>query len=258
LVKQGLCPSRQKAQALIMAGLVLVNNQKEEKAGKQVALNASLRVLGAEHPYVSRGGLKLAAALQQFSIKVVGKVCLDVGASTGGFTDCLLQNGAQKIYAIDVGYGQLAWKLRHDQRVVVLERTNMRALTPAVLYGLSPTTSKAEPPSALTGVPAVNQKQRASLAVIDVSFISLTKILPAVQSCLVSHNREIIALVKPQFEAGRAQVGKGGLVKDPVVQQQVCQKIKVTAGKLGFAVKGEMAAPITGADGNQEFLLYLV
>ncbi|MFA5927966.1 MAG: TlyA family RNA methyltransferase [Candidatus Margulisiibacteriota bacterium] len=237
LVDLGLCSTRHKAQGLIMAGLVLVDEEKIDKAGKEVLVTARIRILGDQSPYVGRGGMKLARALQVFPLQVQDAICLDVGASTGGFTDCLLQNGAGKVYAIDVGYGQLDWKLRSDPSVVVKERVNMRYLTPQELYG-------------------GDDQPRASLAVIDVSFISLYKILPAVKDCLTV-KADIIALVKPQFEAGPEQVGKGGIVKDPLVHQEVLDKVRQSAVELGFTVRGEIESPIFGADGNKEFLLWL-
>lgn len=188
-----------------------------------------------DHPYVSRGGVKLAQALKDFKIEVKGRTVLDVGASTGGFTDCLLQNGAARAYTIDVGYGQLAWKLRQDPRVVVVERTNARYLTPEKLY---------------------DGKPQADLAVIDVSFIGLSKILPAVYNLLAAP-AEVIALVKPQFEAGPKKVGKGGIVRDEAVRQEVIVRVKAAAEAIGFKAKEIIQSPITGADGNVEFFLYL-
>ncbi|MFC1478597.1 TlyA family RNA methyltransferase [Candidatus Margulisiibacteriota bacterium] len=237
LVEKGLCPSRQKAQGMIMAGLILVNDQKIEKAGHPVDTNSKIRILGDNNPYVGRGGLKLAKALTEFNIDVHDRTCLDIGASTGGFTDCLLQNGARKVYAVDVGHDQLDWKIRSDPRVIVFEKTNARYLTPDVLY--KPDTAPA------------------TLAVIDVSFISLSKILPAVKDLLAPGPGDVIALVKPQFEAGREQVEKGGLVKDPKVHQQVLNNVKAAAAELGFVTAGETESPIFGADGNKEFLLWL-
>jgi len=188
------------------------------------------------HPYVSRGGVKLEHALKEFKIEVEGKVALDVGASTGGFTDCLLKHGANKVYAVDVGYGQLDWKLRKDPRVIVVERTNIRYLTPEKLYGRDP---------------------KADLAAIDVSFISLSNVLPSVFE-LLTKEAEVVALVKPQFEARREQVERGGIVRDEKVRQEVIEKVKTAAEKLGFAVKGTARSPIEGADGNIEFLIHLV
>jgi 23S rRNA (cytidine1920-2'-O)/16S rRNA (cytidine1409-2'-O)-methyltransferase len=188
-----------------------------------------------DHPYVGRGGVKLAQALADFKIEAKGRTVLDVGASTGGFTDCLLQNGAVKVYAIDIGYGQLAWKLRQDPRVVVVERTNARYLTPEKLY---------------------KGNNTANLAVIDVSFIGLSKILPAVYNLLAAP-AAVIALVKPQFEAGPKKVGKGGVVRDEAVRQEVIERVQREAAAIGFKIKGLTQSPITGADGNVEFFLYL-
>ncbi len=236
LTEKGLFPSRTRAQAAIMAGQVFVNDQKEEKSGHSVDENSKLEVRGDILPYVSRGGLKLEKALDEFAIKVEGKICLDVGASTGGFTDCLLQRGAQFIYAVDVGYGQIDWKLRHSSHVKVIERTNARYLTAQELGMEGP---------------------EIEICVIDVSFISLDKILPAISNCLAPGG-QVVALIKPQFEAGRELVEKGGIVKDPAVHESVIVKIKKEAVKLGFAVRGLTDSPIEGADGNKEFLIWLV
>lgn len=232
LVEQGFYPTREKAQAAIMAGLIMVGEQKVEKAGTKVEVSLPIRILGNLCPYVSRGGLKLAKALQVFSINLENKVVLDIGASTGGFTDCALQNGAQKVYAIDVGYGQLAWSLRQDPRVVNLERTNIRYLTLEQLGQLG------------------------DLATIDVSFISLDKVLPAVKELLMEQG-EIIILVKPQFEAGKEKVGKKGVVKDPKVHGQVLQKVVEQAEEIGLVVRGLTFSPVKGPEGNIEFLLFL-
>lgn len=235
LVEKGFFLSRAQAQAAIMAGLVYLNGQKSDKAGQLVRPEDQLEVKGKEHPYVGRGGLKLAKALDKFTVDPAGRIALDIGASTGGFTDCLLQRGAKKVYAVDVGYGQLAWKLRQDERVVVVERTNARHLTRDKLY---------------------NGKDKADLAVIDVSFISLAKILPAVYD-LLQTKAEVLALIKPQFEADRDQVGKGGIVRDQKVREAVIVKVKQAAVELGFSVAGLTDSPIAGADGNKEFLIYL-
>lgn len=192
------------------------------------------------HSYVSRGGVKLEHALKKFKVNVKGKVAIDVGASTGGFTDCLLQHGAAKVYAVDVGYGQLAWKLRQDPRVIPVERTNIRYLTLEKF-------SKKFP---------VSSSQFPNLSTIDVSFISLTKVLPAVYN-LLTDKAEVIALIKPQFEARREQVGKGGVVRDKKVHKEVIEKVKMSAEEIGFTVKGVTESPITGADGNVEFFIYL-
>jgi len=236
LVDKQLFESKTKAQAAILAGLVFVKGQKVDKAGSQFPEDIKIEVKGAAHPYVGRGGLKLEKALSEFKVKVKGQTCLDIGASTGGFTDCLLQNGAKQVYAIDVGYGQLDWKLRNDPRVKVLEKTNARYLKLSDL-GL--------------------EQSNIELAVIDVSFISLDKILPAVY-WLLADKAEVIALIKPQFEAKREQVGKGGIVKDPAVHEEVIAKVKAQAEKIGYFVKQFTNSPISGADGNQEFLIYLL
>jgi len=236
LVERELFPSKPKAQAIIMAGLVFVEGQKIDKAGTPFPETVEIKIKSAPHPYVGRGGLKLEKALKEFAIKVKDKVCLDVGASTGGFTDCLLQNGAKLVYAVDVGYGQLDWKLRNDPRVKVFERVNARNLT---LSDLGLSTSDIE------------------LSVIDVSFISLTKILPAVYA-LLTDKAEVVALIKPQFEAKRDQVEKGGIVRDPKVHEEVIEKVKKSAQDIGYFVKQLTHSPISGADGNREFLIHLL
>jgi 23S rRNA (cytidine1920-2'-O)/16S rRNA (cytidine1409-2'-O)-methyltransferase len=230
LVDRGLIQSRERAQALILAAKVLVNDQPVTKAGQKVSLDSRIRLLGMDLPYVSRGGLKLDHALKEFGIKVEDLVAVDVGASTGGFTDCLLQHGARRVYAVDVGYGQLAWKLRQDPRVVPLERQNIRYL-PA---GLIP--------------------ESVQIATIDTSFISLKLVIPAVL-CFLDTRAHLIALIKPQFEAGRSQVGKGGVVKDVSVHEQVCDSITELCRALGFLVLGVTPSPILGPKGNREFLL---
>jgi 23S rRNA (cytidine1920-2'-O)/16S rRNA (cytidine1409-2'-O)-methyltransferase len=232
LVERALAPSREKAQALIMAGQVVVGDHTVDKAGQQVPLDAEIRIKGELLPYVSRGGLKLRKALDEFGIDVTGLVALDVGASTGGFSDCLLQAGAARIFAVDVGYGQLAWKLQQDQRVISMEKTNIRNLLP----------------EQLGGVP--------DLAVIDASFISLAKVLPATIK-LVRPGGRIIALIKPQFEVGKGEVGKGGIVRDPAAHERVIGSIRQTSADLGLTVGGLCESPITGADGNREFLILL-
>ena len=229
LVARGLAATRARAQALIMAGEVLVDGERADKAGTKVATDATVEVI-EPLPYVSRGGYKLAGALDAFTIDVAGRVCADVGACTGGFTDVLLQRGAAHVYAIDVGYGQLAWKLRQDERVTVMERTNARYLE-----------SLPEP---------------VSFVAVDVSFISLTLILPAVQRWLVPA-ADVVALVKPQFEAGREQVGKGGIVRDPAVHRQVLEDIVQWAAAQGLNPAGLTRSPIEGTEGNVEFLLWL-
>lgn len=231
LVERGLAESREQARRLIMAGEVLVDEQVSDKPGRTVPLDATIRVR-TPLPYVSRGGQKLAAALQAFAIPVAGLVAVDVGASTGGFTDCLLQYGASQVFAIDVGYGQLAWKLRSDARVVVLERANIRYLS--------------QLPNATL----------ADLAVIDASFISLALVLPPTLNLLTPQG-EVIALIKPQFEAGQEDVGKGGVVRDAKVHQRVLQETLDLAANLGLTVAGLIASPLLGPAGNVEFLVWL-
>jgi 23S rRNA (cytidine1920-2'-O)/16S rRNA (cytidine1409-2'-O)-methyltransferase len=232
LVQQKLAGSRERARALILAGRVLVDDQTVDKVGTQVYLDASIRLRGEDIPFVSRGGLKLAKALEHFDVAITGRIAIDVGASTGGFTDCLLQNGAAKVIAVDVGYGQLAWKLREDARVVNLERTNIRHLTTEQLE-VTP-----------------------ELAVIDASFISLEKVLPATLA-LLKAGSDIIALIKPQFEVGKGQVGKGGVVRDPKQHIQVVEKIKLLATQLGCQVVDVCESPLLGPKGNHEFLIHL-
>ena len=232
MVRRQLAGSRERARALIMAGRVLVDDRPVDKAGTQVDPESSIRLKGEDLPYVSRGGLKLARALEAFQVTVAGRVALDVGASTGGFTDCLLQSGARKVFAVDVGYGQLAWKLRDDQRVVNLERTNIRHLETDQL------------------------EEAPDLAVIDASFISLEKVLPATLAHLLPAS-DIIALIKPQFEVGKGQVGKGGVVRDPEQHVQVIENIKLLAGKFGCQVVSLCESPILGPKGNREFLIHL-
>jgi 23S rRNA (cytidine1920-2'-O)/16S rRNA (cytidine1409-2'-O)-methyltransferase len=229
LVERGLAESRQRAQALILAGSVLVNNQKALKPGQAVAVDSALELLN-QLPFVSRGGLKLDAALTRFGIEVNGLVCIDIGASTGGFTDCLLQRGAARVYAVDVGATQLDWKLRTDPRVVVKDHTNARYLQPADI-----------------GEPC-------SLAVCDVSFISVTMILPAIPP-LLDAGGQMVVLVKPQFEVGRSDVGKGGIVRDPALHAAACDKVRADVESLGFRA-GIIDSPVPGAEGNREFLLH--
>lgn len=232
LTAKGLFESRAKAQAAIMAGQILVNEQKIDKPGTQVPEDAAIRILGDKLPYVSRGGLKLEKALKIFPISVEGKVVADIGASTGGFTDCALQNGAAKVYAIDVGYGQLAWKLRSDERVVNMERTNVRYLEKEHL------------------------EEMVDAATIDVAFISLDKVLPAVHKILKPEGF-VIALIKPQFEAGKENVGKKGVVRDPKVHEAVINNVIAFAKNEGFGIAGLEFSPIKGPEGNIEYLLYL-
>jgi len=232
LVQRGLVFSRERARAMILAGQVVVDDHRIDKAGAQISTFADIRLKGDDIPYVSRGGLKLEKALNEFSVTVTGRVALDVGASTGGFTDCLLQHGAKKVYAVDVGYGQLVWKLREDPRVVNLERSNIRYLDSALL----------------TETP--------DLAVIDASFISLRKtLLPTLD--FLSDRGEAIALIKPQFEVGKKQVGKGGIVKDRRLQEAVVQTVRDLAIQLNCQVMGVVESPIVGQKGNREFLIYL-
>jgi 23S rRNA (cytidine1920-2'-O)/16S rRNA (cytidine1409-2'-O)-methyltransferase len=230
LVERGLAVSRTRAQALILAGRVVVGDNRVDKPGQQVAIDSSVRLKGGDHPFVSRGGLKLQGALDAFDFDVSGFVCLDVGASTGGFSDCLLQRGAAKIFALDVGRAQLHQKLRADARVVVMERHNARYLLPAQL-----------------GEPA-------DLAVFDLSFISLELVIEPVRACLKPGGRMIL-LVKPQFEVGRGQVGKGGIVRDPEKRERAVAKIVSFCEARGLRVSGRCESPITGAEGNVEYLV---
>lgn len=234
LVERGV-PSRERAQALILAGKVLVDGQKMEKAGSLVESGAQIRLLGEDLKYVSRGGLKLEKALQHWSINVAGKICLDVGASTGGFTDCLLQHGAAKVIAVDTGYGQMDFALRQDARVRLLEKTNARYLTREQV------------------------DVSIDLIVMDVSFISATLVLPAVVSAGFSESKNgksIVILVKPQFEVGRENVSKGGIVRDENAQADAVEKVRKAVLDLGFATTDVIESPILGAEGNREFLLY--
>lgn len=234
LVDLNLCSSRQEAQRLIRAGEVLVKQQVIDKPGTEVETTAKIHIK-EKSPYVSRGGEKLVKALDEFAIPVEGRICLDGGISTGGFTDCLLQVGAKKVYGVDVGYGQVDWRLRNDERVVLKERTNLRYLQPTELYG------DAEP---------------ADLGVVDVSFISLTKILDALWN-LLQPPREVVLLVKPQFEVGRERVGKKGVVRDPNDHADAIAQVLQSAQKLGWTYKGLTWSPITGPAGNIEYLLWL-
>ena len=231
IAQRGLAESRERAKAYIMAGVVYVNGQKEDKAGLKVDVTASIEVR-EKMRYVSRGGFKLEKAMAQFPIELEGKTCMDVGASTGGFTDCMLQNGAIKVYSIDVGYGQLAWKLREDERVVCMEKTNMRYVTHEQI------------------------PEEIDFSSIDVSFISLTKILLPVYN-LIKEGGEVVALIKPQFEAGREQVEKHGVVRDPKVHKQVIHLVWEYAKQIGFSVCGLDFSPIKGPEGNIEYLIYL-
>ena len=232
LVSRGLAESREKAKTMIMEGIVFVNRQREDKAGASFAADAPIEVRGQTLRYVSRGGLKLEKAMTHFGVTLAGKVCMDVGASTGGFTDCMLQNGAVKVFSVDVGRGQLAWKLRNDERVVCMEKTNIRYVTPEDI-----------------GVPV-------EFSSIDVSFISLTKVLLPVREILTDHG-EIVCLIKPQFEAGREKVGKKGVVREPETHLEVIEKVMDYAKELGFGRKHLEFSPIKGPEGNIEYLLHL-
>lgn len=232
LVQQGLANSRELAKAYIMAGNVYVDGQKEDKAGTKVAVTAKLEVKSNQMKYVSRGGYKLEKAMDVFGIRLNGKICLDIGASTGGFTDCMLQNGASKVYAIDVGYGQFAWKLRNDERVVCLEKTNVRYVTHEQV------------------------PDEGDFASIDVSFISLTKVLPAVLGVL-GEKGQLVCLIKPQFEAGREKVGKKGVVRDSSVHREVIEMIVEYVRTQSLGILGLDFSPIKGPEGNIEYLIYL-
>ncbi len=233
LVERGIVETRERGQSMIIAGQVLVNDQKVEKSGALVPGDADLRIIGEQLPYVGRGGLKLEAALKGFTIDVHGKIALDVGASTGGFTDCLLQHGARKVYAVDVGYGQLAWKLRQDPRVITIERVNVRDMDPALI------------------------PETIDIATIDVSFISLEKVIPPILP-LLAKTGALVALIKPQFEVGRTQVGKGGIVRDETARNDAVKRVEDFIRGRGFEVKGVIQSPITGQDGNIEYLIYAV
>jgi 23S rRNA (cytidine1920-2'-O)/16S rRNA (cytidine1409-2'-O)-methyltransferase len=232
MVQRNLAASREKAKAIIMAGQVLVDGQREDKPGTTFADTVSITVKGNPLPYVSRGGLKLAKAVQNFDLSLAGRVCMDVGSSTGGFTDCMLQNGAVKVYSVDVGHGQLDWKLRNDPRVVCMERTNIRYLTPQEL------------------------EEAPSFVSIDVSFISLSKVLPVVWQ-LMEDRGQVVCLIKPQFEAGREKVGKKGVVRDPAVHAEVIQQVLDCCLGLGFGLLHLDFSPIKGPEGNIEYLLHL-
>lgn len=232
LTEKGLFSSREKAKAYIMSGEIFVNGEREDKPGSTFDEDCIIEHRGKSQKYVSRGGLKLEKAMQSFSIELEDKVCMDVGASTGGFTDCMLQNGAKKVYSIDVGYGQLDWKLRNDERVIVLEKTNARYLNGDII------------------------PEKISFCSIDVSFISLTLILPAVFA-VSDEYAEVVCLIKPQFEAGRENVGKKGVVKDPAIHRQVIEKVVSFAKSIGFSPIGLDFSPVKGPEGNIEYLLYL-
>jgi 23S rRNA (cytidine1920-2'-O)/16S rRNA (cytidine1409-2'-O)-methyltransferase len=232
LVKKGLAPSREKAKTMIMEGNVFVNNNREDKAGSTFPDDCVIEIHGTALKYVSRGGLKLEKAMTHFGISLDGLVCMDIGASTGGFTDCMLQNGAKKVYAVDVGYGQFAWKLRQDPRVVCMEKTNIRYVTPQDIADVL------------------------DFASVDVSFISLTKVLPAARELLAAHGR-MVCLIKPQFEAGREKVGKKGVVRDIRVHEEVVSGIVAFALANGFSVHNLEFSPIKGPEGNIEYLVFL-
>lgn len=232
LVSRGLAESREKAKAIIMSGNVYVDGQKEDKAGSNFPAEAVIEVRGNTLKYVSRGGLKLEKAMENFDVTLAGKICMDVGSSTGGFTDCMLQNGAVKVYAVDVGHGQLAWKLRNDEHVVCMEKTNIRYVTPE------------------------DVADKINFSSIDVSFISLTKVLGPVKE-LLSDDGQIVCLIKPQFEAGREKVGKHGVVRDSAVHLEVIEKVIDFAISIGFEVLNLEFSPVKGPEGNIEYLLHL-
>ncbi len=232
LCESGLCESRERAKAFIMAGQVYIDNVKYDKAGEQVLKTAKPEIRGETLKYVSRGGLKLEKAMKEFPIVLTDKVCMDIGASTGGFTDCMLQNGAKKVFAVDVGYGQFAWKLRSDERVVNMERTNIRYVTKEDIG------------------------EDLDFASIDVSFISLSLVLPVAYN-LLRDKGQVVALIKPQFEAGKGQVGKKGVVRDASIHFEVIKKVVTVAREIGFGVLGLSYSPIKGPEGNIEYLAYL-
>lgn len=232
VMENGFAKSREKAKAIIMAGEIFVNGQKEDKAGMKFPADAEITCKGNPIPFVGRGGLKLAKAVEVFGLKLEGRTCMDVGASTGGFTDCMLQNGAVKVYSVDVGKGQLAWKLREDPRVVCMEKTNIRYVLPEDI------------------------QEKPSFVSIDVSFISLTKVLAPVRELMTEDGR-IVCLIKPQFEAGRGKVGKKGVVRDPKTHEEVIVSVALYAGSIGFEVLGLDHSPIKGPEGNIEYLIYM-
>jgi 23S rRNA (cytidine1920-2'-O)/16S rRNA (cytidine1409-2'-O)-methyltransferase len=256
VVDRAIAPSRERAQALILAGRILVNEQKQTKPGYSVTGDEALRMLGEEQRYVSRGGLKLEAALAHWSIALDGLACLDVGASTGGFTDCMLQHGAASVLAIDTGYGQIAQSLRSDPRVFLLERTNARKLEPGALQARSQLPLQASSQNqSQTGAQVESLAELAFLA-MDVSFISATLVLPPVLAA-APHLREAVVLVKPQFEAGREHVGKGGIVRDPAAHRLAIERVRTCALQYGALATDLIDSPITGTEGNREFLLHL-
>jgi 23S rRNA (cytidine1920-2'-O)/16S rRNA (cytidine1409-2'-O)-methyltransferase len=237
LVERGLVPSRERAQAMVLSGRVLVNEQKIDKAGASVDPAAAIRLLGDDLKYVGRGGLKLEAALRDWEIDLTGRTCMDVGASTGGFTDCMLQHGAAEVIAVDTGYGQIHARLRSDPRVKLLEKTNARYLTPQ-------------------DIARVGASAAISFIAIDVSFISVTLVLPAVLEATAPSRREAVILIKPQFEVGRERVGKGGIVKEEAAQQDAVRKVQRKVEELGGKHIELMESPILGMEGNREFLLH--
>lgn len=232
LVKRNLAPSREKAKAMIMAGNVFVDHQREDKAGSTFEDSVTIEIHGNTLKYVSRGGLKLEKAMNHFGLNLDGKICMDIGASTGGFTDCMLQNGAVRVYSVDVGYGQFAWKLRQDERVVCMEKTNIRYVTPEDIA------------------------DRLDFASVDVSFISLTKVLGPAKE-LLKEGAEMVCLIKPQFEAGREKVGKKGVVRDPKVHLEVIEKVISFVKEIGFSVLHLEYSPIKGPEGNIEYLVHI-
>lgn len=235
MTERGLAESREKAKAIIMSGIVYVNGQKEDKAGTTFPddLTTRIEVRGASLRYVSRGGLKLEKAMKEFPIDLQGKICMDIGASTGGFTDCMLQNGAKKVFAVDVGHGQLAWKLRNDERVVCMEKMNIRYIAPEDIGG-----------------------EKLDFASVDVSFISLSKVLPPVWP-LLKEGAEMVCLIKPQFEAGRGEVGKKGVVRDRKVHEEVILRTADFVKETGFVIRGLTYSPIRGPEGNIEYLIWI-
>ena len=232
LVDKGICTSRERAKTNIMAGLIFVDGQRVDKAGEKVSVDADIVFKGEELKYVSRGGLKLEKAMENFDVTIEGKICMDVGSSTGGFTDCMLQNGAVKVYSVDVGHGQLAWKLRNDERVVCMEKTNIRYVTPEDIA------------------------DKIDFSSIDVSFISLTKVLLPVKN-LLTDDGQIVCLIKPQFEAGREKVGKHGVVRDKAVHIEVIEMVINYAISIGFEILNLEFSPVKGPEGNIEYLLHL-
>lgn len=232
LVNRGLAPSREKAKAMIMSGNVFVDNEREDKAGSTFPAECHIEIKGNTLKYVSRGGLKLEKAMESFGVVTENKICMDIGASTGGFTDCMLQNGAKKVYAVDVGYGQFAWKLRQDPRVVCMEKTNIRYVSPADI------------------------QDKLEFASVDVSFISLTKVLGPAKE-LLADGGEMVCLIKPQFEAGREKVGKKGVVRDKGVHEEVIEKVISYAREIGFSILNLDFSPIKGPEGNIEYLVYI-